>query len=414
MDDQAKALADLTAAIAGLTAKIESLHPVVLDLQSWKPSIKQSVEDLRQEVGTLRTQIGDKAPPTSKETAPQHVRLTDLPPLLPDALEVPRPPPLGLLHAGDDHGHGPDGHGIVTDLRGESSGEIQTPRLPPATGTSDSFHYGEHSFSGDHGYQRLPPPPRFDFPLFDGINPKAWRLKCEAYFRVCTLSPDTWVSCAAMYFTDGALTWLQSSQAHLHYQDRGGFAAAIYTQFGREEFQNLLCQFNRLKQTGTIVEYVEQFTQIMHHLLAHHTSWDPAFFVTQFMEGLQHEIRSVVVLHHPQTLDTAVDLACLQEEVMEAFRREHRRPTVLSVSSGNACALARTTLPLPLPPGKQGSGTPVRAMTIVAPPTSIDRRPARTSWQLFGRTAAPRASALPAESDGVESTGALPLSSSMW
>ncbi|XP_048527822.1 uncharacterized protein LOC125507214 [Triticum urartu] len=229
MEEHTKAIADLTAAIATLTAKIKDIHPVVHDLQGWRPLIEQSVEEIRSEV----------------------VR--------------------------GDNSHGPDGHGVLTDLRGKSSGEIRTPRLPPATGTSDL--YGEQSFAGDRGYLRMPPPPRFDFPLFDGTNPRAWRLKCEAYFPVCTLSPDTWVSCAAMYFTYGALTWLQSSQAHLHYQEWGEFAAAIRTQFGREELQNLLRQFNRLKQTGTVAEYAEKFTQIMHNLLAHHTSWDPAFLL---------------------------------------------------------------------------------------------------------------------------------------
>ncbi|XP_044361900.1 uncharacterized protein [Triticum aestivum] len=310
MDDHTKALADLTTAIAALTTKIDALQPVVLELQGWKHVVERSMEELRQEVGSLRTQISDKAPPVdkAKETAPTQVRLADLPPLLPLLVDVPRPQHGGVPDLG------PQSHGVATDLRGKSSGEHYTPRLPPATGTFDSYHQGEQSFLGDRGYHRLPPPPRFDFPIFDGTSPKAWRLKCKAYFRVCTISPNAWVSCASMYFTEGALTWLQSSQAHLHYPDWGDFAAAICTQFGREEFQNLLRQFNRLKQTGTVAEYAEQFTQIMHQLLAHHTSWDPAFFVTQFIDGLQRDIRTAVVLHRQKTLDTVVDLACLQEE----------------------------------------------------------------------------------------------------
>ena len=60
MDDQAKALADLTAAIAGLRAKIDDLHPVVLDLQGWKPAIERSVDELRAEVGDLRGLLQDK------------------------------------------------------------------------------------------------------------------------------------------------------------------------------------------------------------------------------------------------------------------------------------------------------------------------------------------------------------------
>ncbi|XP_048528005.1 uncharacterized protein LOC125507475 [Triticum urartu] len=367
MEEHTKAIADLTAAIAALTTKIEDIHPVVHELQGWRPQIEQSVEEIRSEVGHLRTQI-DKAtlpPPVDRATAtappPPLPRLSELPPLLPLIADGSRPrlppptadaPHLRAVDISDrgDTSHGPDGHGVFTDLRGKSSGEIRTPRLPPATGTSDFYHHGEQSFAGDRGYFRLPPPPRFDFPLFDGSNPRAWRLKCEAYFWVCTLSADTWVSCAEMYFTDNALSWLQSSQAHLHYQEWGEFASVICAQFGREEFQNLLRQFNRLRQTGTVTKYAEQFTQLMHNLLAHHSSWDPAFFVTQFMDGLQRDIRVAVVLHQPQTLDTAVDLACLQEEVVEALRRDERRHPALPPSSQGGRAIPRMALPLPPPP----------------------------------------------------------------
>uniref|UniRef100_A0A453EC58 Reverse transcriptase domain-containing protein n=2 Tax=Aegilops tauschii subsp. strangulata TaxID=200361 RepID=A0A453EC58_AEGTS len=365
MEEINKALADLTAAISGMSAQISEIHPVVLELQGWRPAIERSVDELRAEVTDLRQHIQAPRPAAAqapdpallKETAPS-VRLSDLPPLLPDMAGTSLHRPGEQPHARGDGSHGPDGRGVAHDLRGKSVGEIHSPRLPPATGPYDLLPYGEQSFSGDWGYHRLPPPPRFDFPVFDGTNPKAWRLKCEAYFRVCTLSPDTWVSCAAMYFTDGALTWLQSSQAHLHYQDWGGFAAAICAQFGREEFQNLLRQFNRLKQTSTVAEYAEQFTQIMHHLLAHHPSWDPAFFVTQFMEGLQRDIRAAVVLHRPQTLDTVVDLAFLQEEVVDSFRRDDRRHSSPPSLPAVGRATPRTALPLPLPPPKPGVGVP--------------------------------------------------------
>ena len=50
-----------------------------------------------------------------------------------------------------------------------------------------------------------------------------------------------------MYFIDGALSWLQSTKAHLIYTDWGAFAEAVCAQFGREEFQSLLRQFNRLQ-----------------------------------------------------------------------------------------------------------------------------------------------------------------------
>ena len=101
---------------------------------------------------------------------------------------------------------------------------------------------------------------------------------------------------------------------------------ALGTKFGREQYQVHLRQFRLLKQTGTVHEYMLQFEEIMHHLLAHNPAFDPVFFTTQFLEGLKHEIRVGVLLHQPKDLDSAFSLASLQEEVMEAIpRRDHRR-----------------------------------------------------------------------------------------
>lgn len=105
----------------------------------------------------------------------------------------------------------------------------------------------------------------------------------------------------------------------------------------------------------------------MHNLLAHHSSWDPAFFVTQFMEGLHRDIRAAVVQHRPQTLDTAVDLACLQEEVAEALRRDDK-PTWGASFSSRSRAFPRVAFPLPPPPPAKPSG-------ITPTPQQDDRRP---------------------------------------
>uniref|UniRef100_N1QY73 Retrotransposon gag domain-containing protein n=1 Tax=Aegilops tauschii TaxID=37682 RepID=N1QY73_AEGTA len=66
---------------------------------------------------------------------------------------------------------------------------------------------------------------------------------------------------------------------------------ALGMKFGREQYQVHLRQFRLLKQTGTVHEYMLQFEEIMHHLLAHNLAFDPVFFTTQFLEGLKHEIR---------------------------------------------------------------------------------------------------------------------------
>ena len=85
----------------------------------------------------------------------------------------------------------------------------------------------------------------------------------------------------------------------------------------------MLRKFSCLKQTGMVLEYAEQFNLVMHSLLAHHSSWDPLFFTTQFLDGLQYDIKAAVMLHRLQDLETVVALAELQEEAVAMLQQEH-------------------------------------------------------------------------------------------
>jgi hypothetical protein len=50
-------------------------------------------------------------------------------------------------------------------------------------------------------------------------------------------------------------------------------------------------RFSNLKQQGSVTDYVERFNSLVFHLVAHHSSWDPLFFVTKFIEGLRRDIK---------------------------------------------------------------------------------------------------------------------------
>lgn len=215
--------------------------------------------------------------------------------------------------------------------RGKATGDDFSPTSLPAKGTCQfqspsrvPFEFGESSnrvfASGFHGGNA-----RVDCPQFEGENPRAWKMKCETYFRVSGISPDVWVGVAALQFSGSALVWLQSTNAHVELMGWNDFSEAVCAKFGREEFQSLIRQFKRLRQEGTVLSYAEKFNELMHQLYAHHPSWNSVFFITEFLDGLKPEVRAAVILHRPNDLDTAVDLACLQEEVLEAGRRDSRR-----------------------------------------------------------------------------------------
>ena len=66
-----------------------------------------------------------------------------------------------------------------------------------------------------------------------------------------------------------------------------------------------------------------------------------------FVDGLRHDIRSVVAVHRPVDFDTAASLALLQEQVSDAGSyRDVKKLDPMTSSKSNA----KGPHPLPAPP----------------------------------------------------------------
>jgi hypothetical protein len=207
MEDQAKALADLTATISNMNATVTEVHTSVLELTGWRPRVELALDTIHAEVGDLRARIDDVVrSPSTSPTGSDILRSKQLGTDAPILFAAPVKPAANLgvpIASGGGDGHGQSGHRDDTNSRGLQSDDPQSSDGAPAMGTLTNPGHGYVS-SEFASSSCLPPPPRVDFPLFDGENPRAWRLKCEAYFHVCSMHSDTWVSCAAMYFIDDA------------------------------------------------------------------------------------------------------------------------------------------------------------------------------------------------------------------
>jgi hypothetical protein len=81
-------------------------------------------------------------------------------------------------------------------------------------------------------------------------------------------------------------------------------------------------QILSLKQSGPVTKYIEKFDDLRHQLLLHDPSTSNVFFVARFLEGLREDIRSVIVIHRPQDMDTVCSLALMQEEEADSSKRK--------------------------------------------------------------------------------------------
>jgi hypothetical protein len=227
-----------------------------------------------------------------------------------------------------------------------------------------------------------------DFPAFEGDRPKSWKRQCESYFRVFEIHPELWVDTATMHFTGSALLWLENCGMDVEKMGWNELCALVCEQFGRGEFQKLLRQLFHPKQLGTVVEYIQEFTEVMHALKAHTSAWDPELFPSRFVDGLKDEIRVVVLVHQPKDLDSSISLALLQEEAMEIWKtREPRRAEMpFPFSKG-----AHRALPSPASSGDRSTTSFFMPRT---PATVEDKRGQEAARNASPATPEDRASAL--------------------
>jgi hypothetical protein len=107
----------------------------------------------------------------------------------------------------------------------------------------------------------------------------------------------------------------------------------------------LIRQLFHIRQKGTATEYVEEFSALNDQLATYESEANPLYYTMCFVDGLQYDIRSMVMIQRPPTYDSACALALVQEEVVDSDRRkEFKRYEPISHQMAH-----RPVMPLPLP-----------------------------------------------------------------
>jgi len=82
--------------------------------------------------------------------------------------------------------------------------------------------------------------------------------------------------------------------------------------------------FNRLQQKGTVDEYLEQFEELKALMVQRTPTLPDSFFVDSFVGGLKPQLKPFVKALTPVTLADAMNLARLQKEAIEAGKAPNR------------------------------------------------------------------------------------------
>lgn len=234
---------------------IEEIKPMVVELVGWKPAVEKAMTELREEMGDLRAQVHQLAKGTTPEvkaderpassSTPPNIKPDELPTLLPTLpgpkLKKMKEEERSIPQECGEESHGLFSHRVDLNHRGKAVWGNPSSQFLPVKGAFNSFsptnyvhEFGGNSRGGVWGIQNTAS--RVECPVFDGGNPKAWKLKCETYFGLCGTHSDHWIGVAILQFTSAALTWLQSTHAHEVSGSWEEFAAWVCGKFGREEF----------------------------------------------------------------------------------------------------------------------------------------------------------------------------------
>ena len=89
------------------------------------------------------------------------------------------------------------------------------------------------------------------------------------------------------------------------------FCQALHTRFDRDQHEFLLRKMNRIRQTSSVQDYVDHFFELVDQLTAYDSSTNALHYITHFLDGLHSEIRTVILVQRPDSLDTVYTLALL-------------------------------------------------------------------------------------------------------
>jgi hypothetical protein len=143
----------------------------------------------------------------------------------------------------------------------------------------------------------------------------------------------------------------------------------LHDRFDRDQKEALIRQLFHIKQTSTVLEYVECFSKLIDRLKAYSASTNPLFYTMRFIDGLRPDLKAMILVARPQTLDATICMALVQEEVGGQMGGQSSSWSGRVEWPTSRKFTPRTALPLPPPPPRpdKNAATPPVAATDAAP-----------------------------------------------
>jgi hypothetical protein len=336
----------IQSSMASVEATVKGMMKEQGEFRKWHPEVEAKVAEVAEALKTIQSKV-DQFGPQPLEGDPSGVSKAKGTASTTAQLGVP---PIDATQGQNRHrfteNHRRSGVGMETIHTPPPVGGMHPPpeRTPMfmdwgSMGRDSSANWSHLSGSGM---------PHMSFPVFEGSNPKLWKHRCETYFEFYGVPVERWVRMATMHFGGAAVYWVEAMESRIREMNWEELGSALNTRFGRDQHNMLIRHFYHVHQVGSVADYIENFDQLMHQLLAHENNLTLTMITARFIDGLKDEIKNDVIIQRPPELDTACSLALLQEDVLlHAGRRDTRRS---EFSYPSRLSSRPSPLPLPLPP----------------------------------------------------------------
>lgn len=159
-------------------------------------------------------------------------------------------------------------------------------------------------------------PPRIDVPTFIGPDPEGWLFLMNRYLDHHHIPLEDRVNIATFHMAGDALRWVQWLTSTQQLRPWPEFSRNLVARFGPSAYWNAEVQLNKLQQTSTMDTYITEFEALS--LKA--SGLTATNLLHRFLAGLKEEIHRELVLLCPETLQTAMGMARVAEQKVNAWK----------------------------------------------------------------------------------------------
>ncbi|CAA0811245.1 Unknown protein, partial [Striga hermonthica] len=169
--------------------------------------------------------------------------------------------------------------------------------------------------------RRAPDKPRITLSTFTGSDLDAWLNRVTQYFELNETDGTDRVRYAAYYLDGEANVWWQWLTRIYHKRQQvitwDVFERELLTRFGTSDYHNYNEALTRIRQTGSLREYIREFERLACCV----RDWPEDALVGAFIGGLKFDLAAEVRLERPDTMHDAMEVARRREDHLVATRR---------------------------------------------------------------------------------------------